>query len=279
MGQSALIHDPVQHTCVITSRIHDYAIPFDLHPGSNLTLARLYVYISGSHGIQSNTGVSPSLTTEFSHVRLNPQQVYIDTDGDEHRNVSATYAFDVLPYMKGNDTYTISLANPDYDQAVFTAEDIMLLVAFENESASSVQYWIGEGCDVISSNPKRGILPDDATTTMAFSGIVNISGISDASLMVVSTGIDSLNTTEHMVKFNNGTWYNAFDTSSIRGTLQIPVKPYLNGSGNSVSIESTIRKMDGDYLVNRNVILVIERNTSAGSTDRTKSSQYNTTYA
>ncbi len=69
-----------------------------------------------------------------------PQQVYIDTDGDEHRNVSATYAFDVLPYMKGNDTYTISLANPDYDQAVFTAEDVMLLVAFENESAPSVQY-------------------------------------------------------------------------------------------------------------------------------------------
>jgi hypothetical protein len=268
-GTIRLMHDPRSTPVVISNRIRDYTIPLLLQAESNLTLARLYVYISGSHGIQSNAGITPSLKTEFNHVQLDTQQLYIDTDGDEHRNVSATYAFDVLPYMKGNDTYTISLANPDYDQAVFTVEDVALAVAFENESAPSAQYWIGEGCDVLSSNPRRGILPDDATTTMAFTGTLNISRISDATLMVVSTGIDSLNTTEHMVKFNNGTWYNAFDNASIGDTLQIPVKPYLNGSGNSASIESTIRRMDGDYLVNRNVILVIEQNASTGATDET----------
>ncbi len=72
------MHDPVSTPVVITNRIHDYAIPLDLPPGSNLTLARLYVYISGSHGIQSNTGVTPSLTTEFNHVRL-------DTPAGIHR--------------------------------------------------------------------------------------------------------------------------------------------------------------------------------------------------
>ena len=78
--------------------------------------------------------------------------------------------------------------------------------------------------------------------------------------MLVTTGIDTLNTTEHVVKFNNGTWYNAFDNLSVSNVLRIPVTSFLNLSGNSASIESTIRKMDADYLVNRNAILVIEQN-------------------
>ena len=67
-----------------------------------------------------------------------------------------------------------------------------------------------------------------------------------------------MNTTEHVIKFNNGTWYNAFDNLSVLNVLQIPYN-FLNVSGNSVSIERTIRKMDADYLVNRNAILVIEQ--------------------
>ena len=65
-------------------------------------------------------------------------------------------------------------------------------------------------------------------------------------------------------------------TLSAAGTLRIPVKQYLNGSGNSISIESTIRKMDADYLVNRNAILVIEQNRSAGAINESGPRQRNT---
>ena len=57
--------------------------------------------------------------------------------------------------------------------------------------------------------------------------------------------------------------YNAFDNLSDANVLRIPVKSWLNVSGNSVTIGSTIKKMDADYLVNRNVILVVEQNLSA----------------
>jgi hypothetical protein len=264
-GSIRLFHDPNSTPVIVNNRIRDYTIPLDLPPGSNLTLARLYVYVSKSHGIQSDKGVIPSLSTWFNQQQLDAERVYIDTDGDDHRNVSATYAYDVLQHLQGNGTYMASLRNMDYDQNVFSVEGVMLLVAYEQEQGLSSQYWIGEGCDIILSDPKRGILPKDAATSIAFVGAINTTKNPDAVLMFVTTGIDTINTTEHLVKFNNETWYNAFDNLSVSDVLRVPVTSFLNLSGNSASIESTIRKKDADYLVNRNVILVIEQNRSAGA--------------
>jgi len=270
-GTIRLLHDPNSTPGVVNNRPREYSIPLTLPSGTNLTMARLYVYLSKSLGIQTNRGVIPTLQTRFNEMELDTPTLYIDTDGDGRMNVSATYAYNVLPYLQGNDTCTVSLRNRDPGQGVFSVEDVMLLIADEDKEGPSVQYWIGEGCDVLLSDPRKGILPEDATTSMAFGGTVNISGTSNASVILVSTGIDSLNITEHKVKFNNGTWYNAFDTLSAAEPLSIPVKRYLNGSGNQVSIESAIRKMDADYLVNRNAILVIEQNRSAGAVNESGS--------
>ena len=139
----------------------------------------------------------------------------------------------------------------------------MLLVAYEQEQGPSSQYWIGEGCDVILSDPKRGILPKDAATSIAFAGTVNTTENCHADLIFITTGIDRSDTTEHVIKFNNRTWYNAFDNLSVSDDLRIPVTTSLNVSGNSALIESTIRKMDADYLVNRNAILVIDHRKSS----------------
>ena len=195
--------------------------------------------------------------------RLDTEKVYIDADEDGNRNVSATYAYDVLRYLKGNGSYTVSLRNPDFDQNIFTVDNVMLLVAYEKEQGPSSQYWIGEGCDVLLSDPKRGILPKDAATSVEFAGAVNTTENYDADLILITTGIDKSNTTEHVVKFNNGTWYNSFDNLSASAVVRVPVIPFLNLSGNSASVESTIRKMNADYLVNRNAILLIEHNVSA----------------
>jgi len=261
-GTIQMLYDPNSSSVVLKSRIQDYTIPLDLPPGSNLTLGRLYIYVSRSHGIQTKQGVIPSLSAWFNQQQLATGKVYIDTDGDENRNVSATYAYDVFPLLNGNGTYNVSLRNPDFDQNEYSVDTVMLLVAYELEKGPSTRYWIGEGCDVILSDPKGGILPKDAATSITFVGTVNTTDNSDANLFVVTTGMDTENTTEHTVRFNNGTWYNAFDNPSVSGELQIPVTSFLNVSGNSASIESTIRKRDADYLVNRNIVLVIEQNIS-----------------
>ncbi|MCK9593388.1 MAG: PEGA domain-containing protein [Methanoregula sp.] len=265
-GSIRLLYDPNSTPVVVNNRIQDYSIPLDLPPHSNLTLARLYVYVSRSHGIQAGQGgVVPSLYTRFNQKLLRAEKVYIDTDGDEHRNVSATYAYDVLQDLQGNGTYTVSLRNLDYDQYVFSVEGVMLLVAYEQEQGQPSQYWIGEGCDIIFSDPKKGIFPKDAATSMTFGGTVNFSKTISADLMVIATNIDTSNTTEHSVKFNNGTWNNPFDNQPGAQILRIPVTPWLNQSGSAAFVESTIRNLDADYLVNRNAILVIGQNQSVGA--------------
>ncbi len=139
-GTIRLLYDSNSTPVVMNNRIREYSIHFTQPSGSNLTLARLYVYVSGSHGIQTNRGVIPSLQTWFNHHQLAEQKIYIDTDGDEHRNVSATYAYDVLPYMKGNSSNAVSLKNPDYDQTVFTADGVMLLVVYQDDEGPLTRY-------------------------------------------------------------------------------------------------------------------------------------------
>ncbi len=203
--------------------------------------------------------------TYFNRIWIEPEKVYIDTDGDEHRNVSGTFAYDVLENLRGNGTYIVSLRNLDYDQYVFSVDGVMLLVAYEQEQGPPSRYWINEGCDVIFSEPEKGIFPKDASTSIAFSGTVNMTETSTADLITISTNLDTLNSTEHVIKFNNRTFYNSLDNRSRSNILRIPVTPFLNASGNSATIESTIRKMDADYLINRNAILVIEHNQGNGS--------------
>ena len=264
-GTVRLVYDPNSTPVVMNNRLREYPLSVDLPPDSNLTLARLYVYISRSHGLQTNRGVIPSLTASFNQQQLDAEKVYFDTDGDDHRNVSGTFAYNVLRHLHGNGTYTVSLHNPDFEQNVFSVDGVMLLVAYEQEQGQLSQYWIGEGCDVILSEPKRGILPGDATTSIAFAGALNTTENPGADLILVTTGIDAVNTTEHVVRFNKGAWYNTFDNLSTPSVLRIPVTSFLNLSGNSASIESTIRHMDADYLVNRNAILVTGQPASAGA--------------
>ncbi len=55
------------------------------------------------------------------------------------RNVSATFAYDVLENLRGNGTYTISLRNLDYDQYVFSVDDVLLVVVYEQEQGQTSQ--------------------------------------------------------------------------------------------------------------------------------------------
>ena len=77
-------------------------------------------------------------------------------------------------------------------------------------------------------------------------------------LYLFSTGIDHSNRTEHTVKFNKRIWHNIFGNATAPEFVYLPVTEYLNETGNTVTIESSIRSQDADYLVNRNAFLVVE---------------------
>jgi len=243
---------------IVNNRIRDFNLSVDLPPGSNITIARMYLYASDSHNLQSRKGVIPEFYATLNKEKLTPDQVYVDSDGDDKGYVAATYAYDIRELLKGNGTYQVSVRNPDFEQLEFTIDGVLLVTAYENETAPATSYWIDEGCDVISSLPEKGLLPEDCKTSYAFSGTVNMSTAGNASLYLVSTGLDQDNTTEHAVRFNEATWYNIFDNQSASIVMQLPVRMYLNETGNTAEVQSSIRFQDADYLVNRNAILVVE---------------------
>ena len=82
---------------------------------------------------------------------------------------------------------------------------------------------------------------------------------------LVSTGLDQDNTTEHTVRFNDKNWHNFFENPNASLIRSLPVMSYLNETGNTAHIQSSIRSRDSDYLVNRNAILVVEHQGSEHS--------------
>jgi hypothetical protein len=220
-GSVRFFTDPDTGPVLIYNRIRDFNLSVDVPPGSNITLARMYLYISDSHYIDSAEGVIPSISTRLNTTFLEPDTMYIDTDKDIDGQVMATCAYDVRELLKGNGTYTFSVKNTDQDRSVFTLDKVLLVTAYENANATNTSYWIDEGCDVIMSHPEKGLFPEDTETTYPFSGTVNMSTAGDAYLYLVATGLDYNTSTEHTVRFNDKKWFNIFDNGSVYDTGSI----------------------------------------------------------
>ena len=257
-GSVRLFSDPNIQPVIIDNRIKEFNLPVDLPPDSNITLARMYMYISGSHNLQTHKGVTPTFYSTLNAEELKPDKVYMDNEGDDNAQIAATYTYDIRELFKGNGTSSVSIRNLNFEDSEFSVDGVLLVTIYENETAPATSYWIDEGCDVISSLPEKGLLPEDCETSYAFSGTVNISIAGNASLYLVSTGLDQNITTEHEVGFNTVKWYNIFDNQSTPLLVNLPVRTYLNDTFNNAYVRSSIRSQDADYLVNRNAILVVE---------------------
>jgi hypothetical protein len=257
-GSVRLFSDPNTQPVIIDNRIKEFNLSVALPPGSNITLARMYLYISDSHNLQTHKGVTPSFYGTLDAEELQQDKVYMDNDGDDNAQIAATYTYDILELIKGNRNYSVSIRNLNFEESEFSVDGVLLVIIYENETAPVTSFWISEGCDVISSLPEKGLLPDDCETSYAFSGTVNLSTGGNASLYLVSNGLDHNITTEHEVGFNKEKWYNIFDNQSTPFLVNLPVRAYLNDTFNNAYVRSTIRSQDADYLVNRNAILVVE---------------------
>lgn len=264
-GSIRLFSDPASQPVPANSRIREMNLSVDLPAGSNITLARMYLYLSDSYHLQSRRGVVPSFYTTLDTTMLDQDQLYIDTNGDDNGYVAATVVYDVREMLDRSGTYKVSVKNKDYEQSVFTIEGLLLVAAFENGTAPATRYWINEGCDVVATLPEKGLLPEDCETAVPFPGVVNMSTSGNTTLYLVSTGLDRDNTTEHTVRFNNGIWTNLFDTQNNSLVMDLQAGAFLNETFNTGAVQSTIRAQNADYLVNRNAILVVEQGGSRSS--------------
>jgi len=209
--------------------------------------------------------------------------MYTDTKGfvSRYDYFSGMNTCDLSGKISKSGNYSISLVNTDKNGSTFCVQGIGLLLVYEDPKSPIIEYWIGEGCDMLYAD--YGITPEVATTTTYFKGDINLDNVTDARLITVSPsgGYSSGREARNNLFFNEKTssipvlgdiiqllfgsgksWENIYQTNE---TVQValdekPVADYLEPAENFASIQDK-----GDYLLATNAILVLKFKDSESS--------------
>ncbi|WP_245859735.1 DUF3344 domain-containing protein [Methanosarcina spelaei] len=264
-----------------------YMVNFSVNPpaGSSIKVAKAYVYWVWSK--KDLEGIYPqfnaSLTSSGTTVPLPEGHMYTDTKGfvSRYDYFSGMNTCDLSGKISKPGSYSISLANTDKNGSTFCVQGIGLLLVYEDPESPIIEYWIGEGCDMLYAD--YGITPEVATTTTYFKGDINLDNVTDARLITVSPsgGYSSGREARNKLFFNEKTssipvlgdiiqllfgsgksWENAYQTNE---TVQValdekPVADYLEPAENFAIIQDK-----GDYLLATNAILVLKFKESESS--------------
>ncbi len=239
-----------------------YTVNHNLKLPENATvkLARLYNYWTWS--ATGTTGVYPSMNLQFQNKALTPDAEYSDQKGwgSVYDYPSGTWAYDVTDLVKGSGNYTTVVTNTNSGTGNFVCFDgIGLLVVYEDATGNETEYWINEGCDMVSTmSTSGGLTPEEATVKIPFDGSVNLSNVDNAKLWttVQSGGHDGIR-----LKFNemnvsgvyDSTPYSDLDIDEARS-----VGSYLLAENNMAQIiPPDVTDNSGDYLVPSNAILTV----------------------
>ena len=239
-----------------------YTVNHNLKLPANATvkLARLYNYWTWS--ATGSTGVYPSMSLKFQGTSLTPEVEYSDQKGGDsvYDYPTGTWAYDVTDLVKGSGKYTTVVTNTNSEDKNFVCLDgIGLLVVYEDDSGNETEYWINEGCDMVSTmSSSGGLTPEEATVKIPFDGSINISNVDSAKLWttVQSGGHDGIR-----LKFNemnksgvyDSTPYTDLDIDEAR-----PVGNYLLAKNNIAQIiPPSVTDNSGDYLAPSSAILTV----------------------
>jgi hypothetical protein len=233
----------------------------DLPAGATVKLARLYNFWTWS--ATGTTGVTPSMSLQFNSDSLTPETEYSDMKGwgSQYDYPTGTWAYNVTGLVSGNGTYTTTVTNTNSDSKnYFCIDGIALLVVYEDASGKEVEYWINEGCDMISTmSSSGGLTPEDATVTIPFEdSSINLSNVDDARLWTtvqsgghegIALGFNEMNVSG----VYNSTPYSDLDIDEAR-----PVGTYLLAENNMAQIIApSVTDNSGDYLTPSSAILAV----------------------
>ncbi len=233
-----------------------YPLTVNLTPNATVKDARLYLYSTWSYDADTLTGKPAALQVDLDGEHLAREQIYTDRKGD------GTYDYPVETHcyaLEGNQiedtplSFTVTNVGEKPDK--FAVYGIMLLVIYEDPDGHEIEYWIGEGSDAVYANPEFGVDSDNAVTRITYPGTLNTTGISNAELYAVSTAASGEN---NRITFNDREWPNQLAAGSSGISIaRLNVSEQIRQSGNRAGIGSVIGKTKGDYMENRNLILVV----------------------
>jgi len=226
---------------------HTISIP----SGATVKFARLYAYWTWS--AIGTTGRYPDLKLTFDDDVLSPAVTYDDRKGVGiyYDYPSGTWAYNVTNYVTGSGDHTTVIENIGPDNSYFAMDGVGLLVVYTEPNGDEIEYWIAEGCDLISSQVESGLTPEEATTQAVFSGSVNLTNIKEATLTTV---VQSGNDIDDMLIFNLKNWTEIYDGTPYpdMDVDERSVLNYLVDDNNTVRI----RAVD-DYMLPSNAFLVL----------------------
>ncbi|MEA2032905.1 MAG: DUF3344 domain-containing protein [Euryarchaeota archaeon] len=210
-------------------------------------------------------------TTDVNNTVPNPEVAhYVDRKGSGSWDYpSGTFAWDVTDYVTAGGTYTATIENAKdltysgtywdpYDPGeYFCTYGFGLLIVYEMDEGPDVEYWIGEGCDMLYASPYYGTTPEMATTQAAFANpAFELEDIASADLTAVVSASDkgSWIPPKNIVLFNDV----ELDPSTAVSNRAIGVNSFdvldlLSEEQNIAEIQDR-----GDYEAARNAFLVVE---------------------
>ena len=154
---------------------HNLTLPAD----ATVKLARLYNFWTWS--ATGTTGVDPSISLTFQGNTLTPEAEYSDKKGwgSMYDYPSGTWAYNITDLVKESGNYTTVVTNTHNESGNFICFDgIGLLVVYEDATGKETEYWINEGCDMVSTmSTSGGLTPEDATVKIPFNGSINLSNV------------------------------------------------------------------------------------------------------
>lgn len=239
-----------------------YPLAANLTPNATVKAARLYVYTTWSHDADALKGKPAALQVTLDEEQLVKDQVYSDRKGD-----GGTYDYPVEThcYAVGEDkiadapvSFTITNAGEKPDK--FAVYGVMLVIVYEDPHGHETEYWIGEGSDAVYANPEFGVDSDHAVTRLTFPGSVNTTGIVRGELYGISTAASGASGDDNRITFNDRLWQDELTAGSSGISIaRLNVSGEIRPSGNRAGIGSVIGKTRGDYMENRNLILVLTK--------------------
>ncbi|MEA1894571.1 MAG: DUF3344 domain-containing protein [Euryarchaeota archaeon] len=241
-----------------SGRLHPNAtytvnLSIKLPEGVTVEFARLYTYWTWSY-IGSN-GTYPDMQATFDGTEINPDQTFTDRKGISPYDYPAgTYCYDVTDQVKSGGTYTAVVENAATDFKKFSVNGIGLLVIYNDPDGDEIEYWVKEGCDIISVNEDVGVTAEAATTEFVFEGDVHQGDVEDVTKATLITVVASGDKGKNTMTFNEETYSGVYagDPYSDLAIDERDVSAHLIARDNTVQIRD-----DGDFMAPSNAFLVV----------------------
>ncbi len=231
---------------------HSVSIP----EGAVVKFARLYNYWTWS--AKGATGKYPVMSLTFDDSLLSPEDEYNDRKGwGIYDYPGGTWAYDVTEQIAGSGSHTVVVENTGQAGDFFCMDGIGLLVVYTDANGKYIEYWINEGCDILSSQMENDGTPmyyttPDQTITEMMSPTISKQAVKSATLWTI---VQSGNWDANAMWINDMNWTGICDGTPHQD-LDVDMRDitgHLKDGKNVIQFQAV-----GDYAAPSGSILVVE---------------------